>query len=161
MTKRCTKCGEVKDIGEFYLIRGERYNICKKCDCERIRNYRKNNLQLVKELERKTREKNRDKLRERRKRWREKNHEYITYYRKLYYQKHPERIRQSNKRYNDNHRCQVNKRSSKYEKENRIMINGIKYFKQSAPGELKPMIETLIMIRNKKKLYEEVCNGSS
>ena len=40
MKYKCTKCGELKQDGEFYSYNGIRKGSCKKCDCEYSKRYR-------------------------------------------------------------------------------------------------------------------------
>ena len=52
MTKRCTKCGEVKQLSEFYLHKGNKYDRrseCKVCYSKRSREYYKANRMSIKE----------------------------------------------------------------------------------------------------------------
>jgi len=48
MLKKCKDCGSEKDNSEFYGVQNE----CKECTKARVRNYRKNNLEKVKEYDR-------------------------------------------------------------------------------------------------------------
>jgi hypothetical protein len=52
MTKTCSKCGETKGTGEFYLKRGKPESPCKACRKSSVRCYRRANPDRVREVAR-------------------------------------------------------------------------------------------------------------
>ena len=65
MKKKCTKCGEVKSLSEFYKQRAKKIGVmssCKCCDNQRQREYRKKNGEKVNKNRRKYCKNNRDKM---------------------------------------------------------------------------------------------------
>lgn len=63
--KRCSKCGEVKEVGEFGKDnrRGDsKQSFCKPCEAERMRLWRKNNIEKKKNDNEKYQTKNKEKL---------------------------------------------------------------------------------------------------
>lgn len=149
MTKRCSKCGEMKDIGGFYYhpeTKSKKHSYCKKC----ISEYYKNKYQLNKEF-----------IKGRCKQWAKNNRIKVSNYYMSWLNKNRnnEKLRSSTWKRNNKNKCY--KTSRIYHIENIIKIKGNTYNKKTSTTiELKPIIETLIMIRNKKKLYEGVRNGS-
>lgn len=65
--KRCSKCGEVKAVGEFGLDRSRKdglHSNCKKCVAEGYSAYRHKNIEKIREVQRRYRINNQEKLRE-------------------------------------------------------------------------------------------------
>jgi len=116
-TKKCSKCGKIKSIDEFYKREGNRdgYNgKCKTCIIEydkiRYRNnyeemnqrnaeWRINNPEKYKEYNKKYREVNREKIREYSEK-RYKNNPEVREYRAKWQKDNPDNTRSSKKRYN-------------------------------------------------------------
>ena len=87
--KRCSRCGEVKALGEFYLDkrrRDGRRADCKVCRSEYRRRYRLANRDVLNEKSRRYHEANRKQIAERRRCYREAN---------------PEKEKERNRRYNE------------------------------------------------------------
>lgn len=62
ITKKCSKCGEVKSIEYFYKIKNGKYGVsslCKECDKERMRKYQQNHNDMFRNRMRNWRNKNR------------------------------------------------------------------------------------------------------
>lgn len=70
-TKKCGKCGEVKDVGEFYKNR----SCCKKCRQSQLKEWQNNNRDKIKKYSRSQYVKNPEKLKERAKEWQLNNPE--------------------------------------------------------------------------------------
>lgn len=67
-TKRCTKCGEVKSISEFYknkIYKDGYFHYCKTCLYKKNKKWVRRNPQRVKDAHKKYRENNKNKTRER------------------------------------------------------------------------------------------------
>lgn len=81
MEKECAKCGEVKLIEDFYRnnqAKDGRRNICKLCDKQSVKEYRKRNPDKYKEYTRRYHEENREIRNDYNKQYREKNKESIS-----------------------------------------------------------------------------------
>jgi hypothetical protein len=124
--KECKKCNIEKPFEDFVKEKKCKDGVtgtCKKCDLKRIKEWRKNNKDKVRESKKKYREKetNKQKEKETNKVWYEKNKEKIATYTKnnneIYYQKNKEKIKQKNKEYQTNNREKTNNRKLKYSKE--------------------------------------------
>jgi len=101
MRKVCNRCGEEKDLDEFY----PRYNICKLCKRNDASKYYKTNLESIKAI-RKTRDKvyrenNKPLEAERHKIYRENNIEKIKLSNKRYREENKELVKASKRRYKD------------------------------------------------------------
>jgi hypothetical protein len=81
MKKICKKCGEEKNVNDFRKQR----KICRKCECEMSKEYRKNNLEKVKQKQMEFYYNNKEICNERRNNWRLNNKEYIKEYDKERY----------------------------------------------------------------------------
>lgn len=114
-TKKCTICGEVKSLSEYYLTskkRGRKPRTdCKVCTSKQCADYRKNNREKVNnyfitrwkedeewrekrlKYQKKYKLENAERYKELGKLWREKNKEKLTKKKAAYYQKHKERDR--------------------------------------------------------------------
>ena len=76
--KTCTKCGETKELSEFYADKSkkdEKRARCKKCDSPCQRNRRIENLEKFRAREAKMRAENPEKFRVRQSKWRAENPE--------------------------------------------------------------------------------------
>jgi len=114
-TKKCRTCGEMKELSEYYkhkrMFDGH-LNICKECTKKRVMKHRGNNIEAIREYDRKrgrTEERkkkcrnyirsNPEKYKETRRNWREKN-----------FEKHKEQA--------DNNLEKVRKKTKEYRKAN-------------------------------------------
>lgn len=99
--KRCTGCGEVKPLDDYYRNRAKpdgRRSECKTCTAEAARRWREENRDKQLERHRRYYEENRDKERKRRRRYREENRD-----KKL----------ESDRRYREENREYVNRRNQR------------------------------------------------
>lgn len=67
-TRQCRRCGLVLPISEFYQKKtrpNEKINFCKKCVCEKHKEYAHKNPDKIKEISARGREKHRDEIRQR------------------------------------------------------------------------------------------------
>ncbi len=111
-TKKCTKCGEVKPLSEYYKRRGRKpESPCKVCTRKQMQYYRQNNREKIsnhlktryredeeyrekkKRVSKKHREENPEIYKEISRLYRLKNKEKLTKKKAAYYQKHKERDR--------------------------------------------------------------------
>lgn len=107
--KKCSKCGEVKVVAEFYKDRGKGDGLhcyCKSCDRASSRDWQKNNP---------------EKERVRLKRWKTENKDRVQEHGRVYYKKNQEKKRVYAKRYRDDNPEYVRKermRQKRYREEN-------------------------------------------
>lgn len=94
--KTCKKCDKTLPLEMFYLkdkntkLRDARCRICK---AEKMREYRKNNVEIVKAIEKRTRKKNAQKIRERSAKWYQDNREKALQYRAEYRKQKADKVR--------------------------------------------------------------------
>lgn len=75
--KPCSKCGEVKPTGEFYVRNGKPIAACKVCTLAKNKVYQKENIQKVAAINQAWAEANRDKSNAMKKAWAQRNPGYI------------------------------------------------------------------------------------
>ena len=75
--KKCTNCGTLKPISEFYKNKDGKYGVgswCKECAKEHNKKYRENNKEDIKERDKKWRENNKEHIKERSKKYNKNNY---------------------------------------------------------------------------------------
>jgi len=90
-TKKCSKCNEEKEFGEFYKDKSGKYGLlsyCKKCHCAQSAAYRAANAEQIKRYYEKNKEERNRKSRE----YHEANKEEIKQQKKEYYEENKEEI---------------------------------------------------------------------
>jgi hypothetical protein len=95
--KKCSDCHEIKSAEMFSKASSKKdglHNICKNCDVERIRKYRKNNPEKVKETRQKYYKNNIEKIRETQQKYYTNNIEKIREIHQKYYKNNAEKIRE-------------------------------------------------------------------
>jgi len=97
-TKKCSKCGEVKSLSDFY----KRYGMCKECASIQQREYRLKNAEKRIKYNKEYRLKNAERIREQKREYRLKNAERIREYDKKYSSENIEKIRKREKKNNYN-----------------------------------------------------------
>ena len=145
-TKKCTKCGEVKPLGEYFKSKRYKdgfYGHCKQCHNKAAERYRKANPEKVKEADKKHRENNREKVREQWKKWRENNREKIKAKKRIYYENNPEKEKEAKKKYRENNPEKVKEAQKKHRENN--------------PEKVR---ETIIKWREKNPEYDTIYNLS-
>lgn len=107
MTKKCTKCGEVKAFNEFYRTtcrKDGRQSNCKKCRGE----YTKKNKQKIRKYKKIYREKNKVRINEFQRKYRKENKGKIKAFCRRYRENHRDKINSTNKnRINELSDCYV------------------------------------------------------
>ena len=101
--KVCSKCKELKSIGEFSVDKRSSDGCqckCKKCDKEQGKQYYEKNKKQVREQRKQYYEKNKKQERERNKQYKEEHKEQIKEYKKEYNEEHKEERKEYHKRYN-------------------------------------------------------------
>lgn len=117
--KRCPKCGETKNIDEFYKNKSRkdgRSVWCKICDNANNKKYIQNNKEHMREYYKEKYWKNPEKYRENRRRSNINNKDIIEERRKIYYQNNKDLILLRDKIYKDKNRDRVNARNRQYYK---------------------------------------------
>jgi hypothetical protein len=101
-TKKCTKCGTVKPITEFYRQASAKDGFttqCKKCQAAYDKKYAEANADALRETRKAYRLKNKEKLREYRKEYDAKNSEKINKRAKIHYLKNRDRMLEKARKY--------------------------------------------------------------
>ena len=99
--KVCIKCGENKNVSDFYVGK----NQCKECKKRCVKKYYEENKEKIRESQKKYREENKEKLKE-----------YKKEYNKKYYKDNKEKIRESQKKYREENKENIIERNIKYRK---------------------------------------------
>jgi len=122
--KTCSKCGEVRSIGDF--IKDRRYkngltNVCRACRSAYSRErYPVRKEEVLKQVKA-WRDRNREKVRAYRKDYQNKNKDRLRPLAKEYYKRHRTRIIERNKKYYEDHKeaCQARKKLWRIKKKRR------------------------------------------
>ena len=158
--KKCSKCGEVKGVEEFCRDECRKDGLrpwCKTC----ISEYYLNNKERIKEQRKEYYCKNKEQFKERSKEYRLENKEPIKQRNKKYHIKNKERRKEQHreyyrenkerlKEYYKEHRIKNKEQRKEYYLNNLYILNRIHYNVNTCSEELKPIIEALILIKNKK-----------
>lgn len=98
--KKCTKCGEIKNVDDFKLIlqRGKRVRQARCAKCVAV--YKREHYL-----------RNQDKIKERARKWSKDNPERVKERRRKYYEENKEKLKQKQKEYNS--RSEVKERNAK------------------------------------------------
>ena len=101
--KKCGKCGEVKELSDFYVYksRGVYSSYCKICKIEHSKQYREANLKAVSAQSKK---------------YREEHKEYIAKRKALWYAKNRDRVLEVQRRYVEANREAINEAKRKHSK---------------------------------------------
>ena len=101
-TKKCTKCGEVKELGEYEKAKSNKDGLrsyCKVCMKEYRKKYYLDNPEKYKELSKKWALKNPEKVKEASKKWALKNPEYSKKQHEGYRLNNPDKLKEYNKKW--------------------------------------------------------------
>ena len=148
-TKVCKKCKEEKKVCEFVKSKNSKdgfYHICKICNNERSKKYRKENYEKTLESVRNWTKKNPKWVYERQKRYRNNNPEKIRQMHKDFLKKNPEKIKQYRENYKPRKRQQRKERG-----ENDLIYNLINRMR----GRFRKYLKTL-NITKKNSTFEIV-----
>ena len=119
--RRCTKCGEDKEISEFGFQNKKKNTYlpyCKECSCKKTREWTKNNIEKKKEYDKRYAKENAEHIKERKKQWYKENIEHIREYNGQYQKNNREYLRDYKKRYAKENTELINERAKRYYKEN-------------------------------------------
>jgi hypothetical protein len=165
--KRCTKCGEIKGIDEFYKKKNKLYrkgyvisSRCKICENESYKTeaklWREKNKEKLKIYKKKYHEINKEKLIEISKKYHETNREKDLIYLKKYFEKHKNKWIGYWRKYAKENRKHNNELQKAYNKTHICKINNVRWNKNTCSKEIKPVIEMMVYVRKFKK--EINCN---
>ena len=99
--KKCSKCGKLKPISEFYKKKNTKDGLGSQCKICR-KEYYENNKDQIKEKNKKYYENNKEKLKEQQKEYYENNKEKILEQQKEYYENNKDQILEKRKEYREN-----------------------------------------------------------
>ena len=99
MTKVCSKCGKRKRVEDFRGDRCTRRSVCRECDAEYGRKWRRENKDKVKVYEQRWRRENKDRKRETNRKWVARNKERVHMLQKQWCERNKEAMRASNKKH--------------------------------------------------------------
>jgi len=120
-TKKCSRCGEVKDVNEFYKNKYTKDGLRVQCkDCGKI--YYKNNKEKIAKQNKIYYEDNKEKIAEYDKIYQKENKEKIKERRKGYNEENKEKIAEQKKEYHENNKEHINNRKKEYYEENKEHI---------------------------------------
>ncbi len=180
--KKCSKCGVVKGVGEFGKNSSNKTDglnsWCKGCFKEYYQNnkervaehkkeYYQNNKERVAEWGKEYYQNNKERVAEREKKYRKNNKKKVAEYQKEYNQNNKEKIAERRKIYRRNNKERIDKQGKEYRKNNKekmrdyrkknlVSIDKIKYNISTCDPELKPIVESFIILKNKNKLLKEL-----
>ena len=151
--KVCTKCGEEKELSEYYIRNKKTNRInsqCKTCSNKKNIEWSKNNKDKRNESSRLYREKNKERINESLKLYREKNKEILRYQKnksaKLYREKNKEKIKESQKIYREKNKEKIKESQKIYR------LNNLEYFKKSDKERYQRKRQQII--KNQKEYYK-------
>lgn len=120
-TKKCSKCGEEKNVNMFYKRTKSKDGLdswCKGCKRESDKTYRANNKEKIAKKHKVYYKDNRESIDAYKKEWYENNKEEILKKRKDNYEENKETILERNREWRENNREKKRARDRKYMKEN-------------------------------------------
>lgn len=140
-TKKCSKCGEVKPVGEFYRNKTSKDGFCRYCKiCDlktsNERHFKNREERLIKQKE--YYKKNKEKIDKKHLEWKLKNIEKVR-----------ESARKGTKKWRENN-------PDKIKKDERVRINYTRYNINTCPAELKPIVEALIIVNKLNKKIKNI-----
>ena len=136
--KKCSKCGEVKERGEFYNVKSKKDgkdSHCIKCDKIKGATYR---------------EVNKDKIDEKNRKYREKNKDKIKVYSRKYYEENKDKVNERNRKYREENKGKIKVYRRKYREENKEKVKEINRKYQSEKRKTQITIAMLKTIGMKK-----------
>jgi len=149
--KVCNKCGENKNVSDFYVGR----NQCKECRKEYEKKYRRENKEKIKEYYKKYWGENKEKIRESNKKYQEENKEKIKEYNKKYWEENKEKIREVKKKYREENKEKIRERDKKYKEENKERVKEYKkkYYEENKENILEVQYRYMKFRRKNDPLY--------
>lgn len=149
MKKVCTKCGEEKELSEYYKKRNGLFSRCKTCSNKKSKEWRKNNKERSIEIQKKHRENNKEKINERSRTYREKNKEVLREQKnknaKKYRERNKEKVKLSQKIYIEKNKEKLIDYHRNYR------LNNLEYLKKSDKDRYQRKKEQII--KKQKEYY--------
>jgi len=167
-TKKCSKCGEIKELGEFYKRKSSKDGYG--CECKSCRNiinkiWTKNNLEKVRGYGKKYYKNNLEKVKESSFLLYKNNPEKAKEYNRLWSKKNPERRKEIRKKWRKNNLEKVRESSRIYTKKYNILnpekakesrrISNKKCRKNNLHYKIKHNVSSLILVRLKSRLLSK------
>jgi hypothetical protein len=123
--KICTKCGELKELSEFYFnkTRNTYRADCKECVKDKQHKYYKENTEQILKQKKEYNIKNKDIIKEKKQIHRLKNKDIIKEKKHISYVKNKDKINKKCREYRLKNRDTINKRLNKYYYENKDKLN--------------------------------------
>lgn len=122
LKKKCSKCGEEKELNEFYNKKGCKDGVnshCKECVKKKSILYRKENLEKVRERDKINNAKNKDYIKEYNIKYRKNNKEYLAAQQKKKYESNKSYYNNLSKQYQEDNKVEILVKHKKYIKEKR------------------------------------------
>jgi phage-related minor tail protein len=119
MTKKCTKCGEVKAFDEYCKDKNSKDGLrgnCKSCAKAYRKQYRQDNKEKLAKYQKQHRQDNREKIAKRQKQYSQDNKEKIAKRMKRYRQANKGELAKYNKQYRQDNKEKIAKRRNKHAK---------------------------------------------
>jgi predicted nucleic acid-binding Zn-ribbon protein len=140
--KKCTKCGEIKSVKEFYKDKRKDglFPWCKECVSktrrayyennskqikEKSREYRKNNTEKVRKLSSDWAKKNKEKVNETNRQWSLRNKEKVKIIHQIWYQNNIERSKETKKKYLAKNYIKVKEKNKRWANNNPQAVRDI------------------------------------
>lgn len=123
--KQCGKCGEIKNIEEFYKHKRNKDGFssdCKICTKKNRKEYYEDNKDKKIEYQLKYYEENKEKLKEYKKEWYNERKEELKEYKKKYYEENKEKLKEHKKKYYEENKEHLLNWGKQYYNENRDVI---------------------------------------
>ena len=130
MEKKCNKCNVIRDVSEFYKLKGSKdglRGICKVCekqypktfDKENRKKYLEANKEKIKQNRNRYYEANKEKIKEKVKQYQEGNKEKVRAYQKQYIEANKEKVKESRKKYIEENKEKLKQNHKQYYEANK------------------------------------------
>jgi len=116
-TKKCSKCGEVKAVSEFYKDKYSKDGVRSSCKECKKQYYKANNEKILGQKKQHYKA-NKKKIKKYNKQYQQANKEKIKEHRKQYYQANKEQIKEYNKQYYQANNEQIIEQKKQYDQDN-------------------------------------------
>lgn len=153
-TKKCPKCGETKNIDEFYKNKTRKDGFsswCKKCDNKNHKNYTENNKELLKNYGGEYYDNNIEKKRLQKRKSYQKNKENILQKAKKHRLKNIEKYETRNKEYYEKNKQEINKKHKIYYLNNKDLF---KIKARNRKYKIKNISDGTVTKKKLDKMYE-------
>ncbi len=140
LSKKCSKCGEIKNISEFSACKDSKDGycyLCKLCEADYIKEYQQKNKERLAEYRKQYAIKNKGKRKEYRDEYNKKNKEKIAERKKIYYEKNKQKVCEKAKEFRNKNKEYYKKYNKKYREDNRkYLANHASEYKKTEAGKI-------------------------